>query len=180
MAAGPGWRVSDNAFRADSADCLLENRHEFVSIAAVIEGSFRYPSTHGSAILTPGALLLGDVGNPFECDRFISFYYTREFFGHIAESFPAVRWIDFRTRRIPPFPAMVALTAAAEAESALGDVIREEEIALQLAGEVLTLLHSAGQSVRQPSLYVENRIMDALHLIEARYSEPLSIAELAR
>jgi transcriptional regulator GlxA family with amidase domain len=53
-------------------------------------------------------------------------------------------------------------------------------VALQIAGDVLTLLNDARPSGRQPSRRDENRIMDALHLVEARYSEPLSIAELAR
>ena len=88
IAAGRGWRVSDIEFRADTEACLLEDRHEDVVIGAIIEGSFRYRSTHGSAILTPGALLLGNAGDPFECtyehtlgDRCISFYYTPDFFG---------------------------------------------------------------------------------------------------
>jgi AraC-like ligand binding domain len=87
IAAGCGWHVSDIEFRAETEACLLEGRHESFSIAAITEGSFRYRSTHGSAILTPGALLLGNAGDPFECnyehtlgDRCISFYYTPEFF----------------------------------------------------------------------------------------------------
>jgi AraC-like DNA-binding protein len=186
IAAGRGWRVSDSEFRADNGACLLEDRHEYFSIAAIIEGSFRYRSTHGSAILTPGALLLGNAGDPFECtyehtlgDRCISFYYTPDFFEHVAKTLPIAGRFDFGAHRIPPTSAMIALTAAVEAESASGDALQVEEVALQLAGGVLSLLNGAKQSGRQPSGRDEKRIMDALHLIEARYSEPLSIAELA-
>jgi AraC family transcriptional regulator len=187
IAAGRGWRVSDIEFRADTEACLLEDRHEYFLIAAIIEGSFRYRSTHGSAILTPGALLLGNAGDPFECtyehtlgDRCISFYYTPDFFDDVARTLPIAGRLDFGAHRIPPTSAMIALTAAVEAESASGDALLAEEVALQIAGGVLTLLNDATQSGRQPSRRDENRIMDALQLIEARYSEQLSIAELAR
>lgn len=186
IGAGRGWRVSDVEFHADTEACRLEDRHGYFSIAAITEGSFRYRSTHGSAILTPGALLLGNAGDPFECtyehtlaDRCISFYYTPDFLEQVARTLPSAGRLDFRTHRIPPTPAMIALTAAVEAESAAGDALLVEEVALQLAGGVLTLLNGAKQSGRQPSRRDETRIMDALHLIETRYSEPLSIAELA-
>jgi hypothetical protein len=186
IAAGRGWRVSDNEFRADTETCLLEDRHEHVLIAAIVEGSFRYRSTHGSAILTPGTLLLGNAGDPFECtyghslgDRCISFSYTPDFFEHVVRAIPNARRSDFGAHRIPPTREMVALTATVEAESVFGDALRAEEVALQIAGGVLTLLNGAKQSGRQPSRRDENRIIDALHLIEARYSEALSIAELA-
>jgi AraC family transcriptional regulator len=186
IAAGRGWCVSDIAFRADSETCRLENRHASVLIAAITEGSFRYRSTHGSAILTPGALLLGNAGDPFECsyqhtlgDRCISFNYTPDFFEQVAGALACAMRLDFSAHRIPPTPAMVALTATIEAESVSGDAFRAEEVALQIAGGVLALLNGAQQSKRRPSRRDESRIMDALHLIEARYREPLSIAELA-
>jgi AraC family transcriptional regulator len=186
IAAGRGWWVSDVAFRADSEACLFEDRHEHVLIGAIIAGSFRYRSTLGSAILTPGALLLGNAGDPFECsyehtlgDRCISFHYTPDFFEQVAGALPNAVRFDFAAPRIPPIPATVALTATAEAESVFGDAFRAEEVALQIAGGALTLLNGAQQSKRRPSRRDENRIMDALHLIEARYREPLSIAALA-
>ena len=186
IAAGCGWRVSNIVYRADSRDCRLEGRHEYVSIMAITEGSFRYRSTHGSAILTPGALMLGNAGDPFECsyehslgDRCISFNYTPEFFERVARATPTAKRIDFKTHRIPLIPAMLVRIAAVEAASVFTDVIRAEETALQIAGDVLTLLNGATPSGRQPSRRDENRIMEALHLIEARFREPLSIAELA-
>jgi AraC family transcriptional regulator len=124
---------------------------------AITEGSFRYRSTHGSAILTPGALMLGNAGDPFECsyehslgDRCFSFNYTPEFFEHVAKEIPTARRIDFTTHRIPPIAAMLARTTAVEAESVFSDVIRAEETALQIAGDVLTLLNGATPSGRQP------------------------------
>jgi AraC family transcriptional regulator len=186
IAAGRGWGVSDIEYRANTKACLLESRHEYFSMAAITDGSFRYRSTHGSEILTPGALLLANAGASFECsyehtlgDRCISFYYTPEFFEHLAGT-PATGWRPgFGVHRIPPTSAMIALTAAAEAERATGDAFLVEEVALHLAGHVLTLLDGAKSSGRQPSRRDEDRVMDALHLVEGRYSEPLSIAELA-
>src|SRR3954470_2020248 len=99
-------------------------------------------------------------------------------FQQVAATIPIAARYDFATHRIPPTSAMIALTAAVE--GACGDALLVEEVALRIAGGVLTLINDAKRTGRQPSRRDENRIMDTLQLIEARYGEPLSIAELAR
>jgi AraC family transcriptional regulator len=99
-------------------------------------------------------------------------------FQQVAATIPMAARYDFATHRIPPTSAMIALTAAVE--GACGDALLVEEVALRIAGGVLTLINDAKRTGRQPSRRDENRIMDTLQLIEARYGEPLSIAELAR
>ena len=85
LARGEGWRISDIVCRAGPNDRPFEERHEDVSIAAVVEGSFRYRSSTGTALLYPGAFLLGNAGACFECghehatgDRCVSFQFAPE------------------------------------------------------------------------------------------------------
>jgi AraC family transcriptional regulator len=183
LAHGCGWQVSDVTFRATSAASRFESRHDGVAIAAVTAGSFRYRSTRGSATLMPGALMLGNDGDEFECaydetwgDRCISFHYTRAYFERIAAGAGGGRRGGFRMHRVAPTPATIALTAEIETQSARADAGRWEELALRVASRALSA--PDGETVR-PSARDERRIINALDLIEARYSEPLSVATIA-
>src|SRR5919204_6912620 len=86
LASGPGWRVDDVVCTAGPGDPAFEEMHEGMCIAAVTQGTFQYRTAHGSAVLAPGALLLGNDRQGFECghehaagDRCLSFHFTREF-----------------------------------------------------------------------------------------------------
>jgi AraC family transcriptional regulator len=177
LAQGAGWSVSDVEFRA-ARGSHFDARHDQVVVAAVTRGSFRYRAAQGRVTLTPGALLLGNAGDAYECayedggDHVIAFGYTPDYFADVAGATPA-----FRTHRVAPTPAAVALTAAIEATACAADARELEELALRVAGTVCTLGDDA-PAVR-PSGRDERRIIDALQLIEARYSEPLSVLCLA-
>jgi AraC family transcriptional regulator len=178
LARGAGWSVSDVDFAA-ARGSRFEQRHEQVTIAAVTRGSFRYRATQGRVTLTPGALLLGNAGDTYECayedggDHVVTFGYTPECFAQIAPARSA-----FRTHRVAPTPAAIALTAAIEAAAGSADASELEELALRLAGAVSSLDDDAPLPAR-PSTRDERRIIDALNLIEAQYSEPLSVLRLA-
>jgi len=186
IAAGNGWRVCEVVVEAGPKNVVLEERHEFMTIAAVLEGSFGYRSTQGAAVLTPGALLLGNGGDPFECsyehtagDRCISLYYTPEYLERVAQAVPAARTIQFHTHKLPPTPAITALAATMEAESVTGCVARLEEMALHVAGTVCTLLAGKEPSGRQPSRRDEKRVLETVRIIKERFRDRLSVAELA-
>jgi AraC family transcriptional regulator len=186
LAQGPGWCVSDVVFRAASEGSRFEARHEGIVIAAVTEGSFSYRASHGRATLMPGALLLGNAGDAFECryeqplgDRCISFNYAVECFEGVIGALSGARTFAFPIHRLPPTPAVVALTAAIEAASAVADAAQFEEVALRLAGDVACTLNGGLHAGAPASSRDQKRIIDALHLIEARYTEPLSVTSLA-
>jgi AraC family transcriptional regulator len=183
LAQGQGWRVSDATFRATSAQSRFESRHDGVVVAAVTAGSFRYRSTCGCVTLMPGALLLGNDRDEFECsyeeawgDRCISFGYTHEYFERVAIGAGGANRARFRTHRVAPTPAVIALTAEIETECARADAGRWEELALRVAGDALS---AADAEAVRPSARDERRIINALNLIEARYSEPLSVGTIA-
>jgi AraC family transcriptional regulator len=186
IASGSGWCVSDVAYAAGDRNQPLRDQHGFMSITTVVAGSFRYRSTHGSAMLVPGALLLGNAGSGYECtfehapgDRCIHFAYTPEYFEKIAKGVPGAKTTEFRIHRVPPVPAILPLAARAELQKAVHDRESWEELSLAVAGEVLGLVAGDSQPGRPRSCRDEQRVSDALKLIETRYVEPLSIAELA-
>jgi hypothetical protein len=57
---GQGWGISEYICTAGPHDRPFEERHEEFSIAAVIEGTFNYRGDTGTAVLHPGAFLLGN------------------------------------------------------------------------------------------------------------------------
>jgi|RhiMethySRZTD1v2_1073278.scaffolds.fasta_scaffold03638_9 AraC-like DNA-binding protein len=186
LARGPGWSVSDVVFRAASERSRFEARHEGIVIAAVTAGNFGYRSSRGRVTLMPGALLLGNADDAFECryerslgDRCISFDYTVECFENAVGALSGARKFAFPIHRLPPTPAVVARAAAIEAASTVADAAQFEELALRLAGDVVSTLAGTPQAGVPASSRDEIRIVDALHLIEARYSEPLSVTSLA-
>jgi AraC-like DNA-binding protein len=183
LAQDCGWKVSDATFRATSAASRFESRHDGVAIAAVMAGSFRYRSSRGCVTLMPGALMLGNDGDEFACcyeetwgDRCISFNYTREYFERIAAGAGLARRPGFNAHRVAPTPAMIALTAEIEAECGRADACRWEELALRVAGDALS---AADGETPRLSARDERRVINALDLIEARYSEPLSVGTIA-
>ena len=67
LASGPGWRVVDVICTAGPHDRSEEEEHAHVSIAAVTAGTFQYRTSTGSAVMAPGALLLGNPGTCYRC-----------------------------------------------------------------------------------------------------------------
>ena len=187
LATGPGWRVDDVICTAGPHDRPFEERHDSICIAAVTEGSFQYRTTEGSAVLAPGALLLGNHGHCFECghahgvgDRCLSFHFAPEFFEGVLASVPGARQLAFPIPRLPPLPSLIPVMAAAEVARDAGDAGDLEELALQLAGVVAAALVDASKEAAAPSRRDQQRIAAALRRIETDAHESLSLVGLAR
>ena len=186
LASGSGWRVADAVCSFGPHDRAYEEQHGAVCIAAVTAGTFRYRSTLGSAVLAPGALLLGNDRHCFECghehgvgDRCLSFQFTPEFLQGVVAAVPGARRLAFTVPRLPPHPALLPIVAAAEAAREDGDTAEFEELAVRLAGAVSAALAETKRSSRAPSRRDEKRIAAALHRIEAQADEPLALSDLA-
>ena len=67
LASGDGWSAGDVVCSAGPQDRPYEEQHGSISIAIVLEGSFQYRSAYGSAVMSPGSLLLGNLDQCFEC-----------------------------------------------------------------------------------------------------------------
>ncbi len=187
LACGPGWRIADVICTSGPRERSFEEQHSSACIAAVTEGTFQYRGTQGTAVLAPGALLLGNHRHCFVCghehsagDRCVSFHFTPEFIESVAASVPGVRRFDFTVPSLPPVPELLPIIAAAEVARHDADNTELEELALRVAGTVLMLLAGArnrGQTLRPRD---ERRIAAALRQIEMQAHRPLSLIELAR
>jgi AraC family transcriptional regulator len=191
LASGPGWSVCDIVCGAGPHDRPFEERHEDICIATVTQGTFQYRSQQGSAVLAPGALLLGNAGACFECghehgtgDRCLAFHFTVEHLETVAAAVPEARRTAFSLPHLPPLPALMPLIAEAEAARDDGDGAALEELSLRLAGATAALLAGGNGALQRPSRRDERRITAALRRIEAKaHDQPhavLSLADLAR
>jgi AraC-like DNA-binding protein len=187
IASGHGWRVKDVVCTSGPEDSPVEEKNDYVSIAVVVAGSFKYRSRRGSVVLTPGSLLLGDADESFECshehgcgDRCVSFNYEPAFFERLAaDAAGKGASLKFPVHRLPELPSLIPLAAEAQLGLHLPRSVNFEELALELAGRVLTTLDGAPVSVKGPTIRDERRIATAVRFIELHFRQPLSLEELS-
>lgn len=187
LASGPGWQVNDTVCTNGPRDRRFEEQHAVASIAAVTQGTFQYRTREGAATLVPGSVLLGNAGTCFECghehapgDRCLAFHFTPEYLEATAAAVAGAKRASFAVPSLPPLPQLMPVLAAAEAARDQNDAGAFEELALRLAGAVVTLLAQVRTPVRQPSARDERRITALVRRIEAQADEPLSLSGLAR
>jgi len=178
LACGEGWRVDEVVCRAGPDDAPYEERHGWVSIAAVMSGAFTYRSDRGRALLAPGALLLGNMGSCFQCghehaagDRCIAFHLAPQLVEQVAGSLKGAKRASFAAVAIPPLESLLPLFSAVRTS---GDY---EGLALEMAATALALDQDA--ATRPASAAELACASTAARIIEARYAEPLTVASLA-
>jgi AraC family transcriptional regulator len=209
LAAGEGWSVTDMLCTFGPHDHPFGERHDGVSIAAVVVGSFAYRGSQGHALLTPGALLLGNDGACFECghrhgagDRCVSFHYRPEYFESLAADAGVVSGISsgtssgkrggsgaprFAQSSIAPLRTVSPLIARACAGLATGGAsLAWDELAIELA---VAALQVAGANLRrQPDGHRHeparnaawSRVAQAVRLIDRAPDAPHSLHTLAQ
>jgi AraC-like DNA-binding protein len=189
LAQGKRWEARDVVCSSGPHDRPFEERHDWVSVAVVLCGSFTYANECGRRLLSSGALLLGSAGECFTCahehgegDRCLAFHFEPAFFEDIAAASGARR-LAFGCNSLPPSRGLAPLTARAavwldgkpgrERESSL------EELALDLAGAVL---RACGGQHRTPAISKrdEGRVTAVVRYLEERFAEPCELSELAR
>ena len=165
-------------------DQPFEERHDWVSVAVVLSGSFTYGNELGRTLLTPGSLLLGGAGGCYTCehehgegDRCIAFHFEPGFFEEVAAAAGARR-MSFGCNSLPALRSLAPLIAraAVAADSRLPESF--EELALELAGAALR----ESREYRAPpvSKRDERRVAAVARFMEERFSEPLALNDLAR
>jgi AraC family transcriptional regulator len=181
IAAGRGWAVSEVVCTLGPRDRPFEERHSGVSIAMVTGGTFTYRSHAGSELMTPGSLLLGGAGQPFECshdhgagDRCIAFSYSPEYFGAL-EVAPA-----FRALRVPPLRALSPLHAVAEAALNGAAEISWEELAIEVAVRASTLDRGLPAEPAMSSAAAKARVARIVREIDHAPDAPLELDAIAR
>jgi len=147
LAKGKNWQVADVVCTSGPQDRRFEERHNDVSIAVVLAGTFQYrASANGSKsrneLMTPGSLMLGSAGQCFECghehgmgDRCVSFWYSTEYFKEIASSAgiknPKAMFPALRVPALREFSPLIA--SAALGIGGTSSTLMWEELSLKLA-----------------------------------------------
>lgn len=189
LASGTGWSVSDFVCTSGPRDPCHVEQHGAYSIALVTDGNFQYRTVQGSALMTPGSLLLGNEGACFECghqhsrgDRCLAFHFAPEVFESVVSALPGAKRLTLAAPRLPPVPSVLAVLAAAQAlrEESSGGKEAFQELALRLAGAVCAALNEELSAARRPPTpRDERRIASALRRIEAQQGARLSLDTLA-
>src|SRR5262252_8213876 len=187
ISSGHGWLAKDVVCAAGPGDPPFEEKNDYVSIAVVVAGSFKYRSARGAVVLSSGSLLLGSADESFECghehgsgDRCVSFNYEPAFFERLAaDSAGCGASLDFPVHRLPELPSLIPLTAEAQLGLHRPRSVNFEELALELAGMVLTTLSGSPVSMKGTAIRDERRIATAVRFIEVHFRRPLSLEELS-
>jgi AraC family transcriptional regulator len=179
FAAGEGWSASDVVCDSGPSDPRFEERHETATLATVLAGGFQYRSSRGAALLAPGAVLLGNAGDAFECghdygtgDRCLSFHLSEDYLDAIAADALSGGKRKFVRPSLPPEPALAPFVAAAFAGKER-DKLHLEETAVRLAGHAL--LRQRGETA-PPTLRTIARekraVAEAFRRMETEADEP--------
>ncbi|HEY1325588.1 MAG TPA: AraC family transcriptional regulator [Casimicrobiaceae bacterium] len=186
LAQAADWGAWEVVCRLGPQDRSFEERHDFMSIAAVVGGTFEYRGATGRALLYPGSFLLGNAGACFECghshgvgDRCIAFGFAPELFEEIAASAAGSSRYRFDRAMLPVVPAMTPALVDAEACAAMPDASVVEELAVSVAERVVRTLRGTPASRRAPSGRDGRRIADVVRFIDAHCVEALDLATLA-
>ncbi|WP_321962569.1 AraC family transcriptional regulator [Paraburkholderia sp. J7] len=197
LAAGAGWSVDDVVCTLGPGDRPYEERHSSACLAIVAAGVFGYRSGNARALMTPGALMLGETGACFECghrhaagDRCLSFHYDPAWLDEQAAAAGlapgARRW---RAARVPPVRALAPLVA-----HACTDALAQErshasefggaawdEIALELALATLRVVASGKDALAPatPGAAAAARVVATLRLIDETPDDAHTLASLA-
>ena len=191
LASGSGWRVDDVRCTSGPHDRPFEEQHDGMCIAIVTSGTFTYRTTQGTAVLAPGAALLGNHGHCFECghehgmgDHCLSFRFSPELVESVLSELPGARQLAFTLPNLPPLPELIPLVADAVAARDGSDEASFEELALSLVAKVGVALTGSPSArakpfARHPSRRDQRRVTEALRRIEAQCDQPLSLQQLA-
>jgi AraC-like DNA-binding protein len=185
LASGAGWSVKDIVCTHGRTDRPFQEQHNAVAVALVLAGTFQYRRGSSYELLAPGALLLGNHGECFECDhdhatgdRCVAFHFSPEYFERIAADAGLVSPL-FSAPRIPPVRELGRLSGAVAVALSQPDAKEWEEIALELAVRALSLANQTrprSESVTGRNL---SRITESIRLIEGNPTAAHTIQTLA-
>jgi AraC family transcriptional regulator len=183
---GREWSIAEYVCTCGPSDRPFEERHEDASIAAVIEGSFNYRGDAGTAVMHPGAFLLGNPATCYECghdhstgDRCIAFHFAPAYFSEVAASIAGASRFRFPTAMLPATPRLLPWLARIEARAAFADRLEIDEAVPRLMEAVIGAVCGTTPRPARASARDERRIGDVLRYIEVRASEALDLDSLA-
>jgi AraC family transcriptional regulator len=186
LAGGHGWSVHEYVCEAGPDDRPFEERHDSVSIAAVVAGSFNYASDRGRALLHPGALLLGNHGACYECghdhgvgDRCIAVNLAPDYFAEIAATAAGSSTFRFPAAMLPSGREMLPHTVMLEAAGKSRDRLKTEEELVGFVTAAVRALSGAAATAIRISAHDSRRLSRVLRHMEKHAERALDLDQLA-
>ncbi len=177
-------RVHEYTCTFGPEDRPFEEQHTSYTIGLVYEGTFQYRSGRTTMTMTPGAVMLGNVGQTFICshehgrgDRCVSLSFGPETLEEIA------REAGVRARGFRQPAAATRARHFAWAKSLLGTgqplPPSAEEIVRVLAADLLRSQSDRPLPIEPVTWAERRRAVAACRFIEDHAEGPLSLAEIA-
>jgi AraC family transcriptional regulator len=186
LAHQPQWSLTEYICTAGPHDQPFEERHDRVSVALVTAGTFCYRTGTGSALLYPGAFLLGNAGACYECghehshgDRCVALHIDRELFLEIASGSSGSNHCEFRTAMLPALPDLAPISVCLQQASSPESLLALEETVLAAVGTVVRVVGTNHTPPRRPTPAATRRMGAVLEYIDARLGCDLNLAELS-
>ena len=184
--AGNGWSVADVICTSGPRDRPFEEWHAQHSIAVVLSGSFQYRTTTGGAVMTPGAVMLGNPGQCYECghahgegDRCVASGFRRSTSsGSRRMPAAAADWTSARRACRPCVPWRRWSRQRARGRPRSRVRRRGRNSVILLAQEAVRSAGDVGRGPRTPP-HAEARVSAAVRAIEATPDAPHTLATLA-
>ena len=186
LASGAGWSLYDVICHAGTMDRPFEERHDRVSISAVIAGSFNYRTEAGNAVLYPGALMLGNFCACYQCghehgvgDRCVSLQLEPDLFAVIAASAARSSHFRFGAALLPAMSRTLPIIADMAANLERAEPMQGEIAVADILETVIELEGGYTAEPSTPSGRDNRRIAAALRYVEDHADEPVALDELA-
>jgi AraC family transcriptional regulator len=186
IAEGRDWSIAEYICSAGPGDRGFEERHAAFTVAAVLQGTFRYRTETGASLLYPGAFLLGNFGTCFECghdhgrgDRCIAFHFGPDYFAEVAASAGGSGKFRFPASMLPTAPASLAWLARMHAVIDAGEPLEVSEAVAGLIELVVAAASGSPPSPQRVSASDERRISATLRSLELGFTEAISLDSLA-
>jgi AraC family transcriptional regulator len=186
LAARPEWSVSHCLCSAGPHDRPYEELHERFAVALVVQGTFEYRSPPGDAVLYPGAYLLGNTDECFECghshstgDRCIALHARAEAFEEVAASVAGSARFRFRQSMLPARPELTRLAVMLQSITATSAALAADESVYHLLESLVSLLRISPPSGSRVAASDVRRLSPVLQYIEMHAASALELEQLA-
>ena len=186
LAKDEDWTVCDCICTAGPRDRRFEERHDDVSLALVMAGTFEYRTSTGDAVLYPGAYLLGNDGECYECghthsvgDRCLAVHVSRKLFEEVAATAAGFSRFRFRHPILPARPELTSLAASLQALATSKTALAVDESVYGLIETVVSALHAHAPPTTRLAAKDVRRLSAALRYIDTQASDSIQLEQLA-
>jgi AraC family transcriptional regulator len=186
LASGPDWTLHEFICDAGPQDRPFEERHAGVTITAVLSGSFHYRTDAGSALLYPGALMLGNPGACYQCghehatgDRCASLQVAADYFAEIAATATGSSRFRFGAPSLPASRETLAIISEMAARAERREPLASEAAVARIVENAAALQVGGTTAPVAPSARDARRVTAALRHIEDHADETITLEELA-